>query len=390
MAFTISDVKSAVQRKIHGTSLNKLSGFYDLCREASANVLAEIDPKETQRIDDVGNGLYDGIYEYASPDDLKGNKIIDLRPQTPRYEYDIFDQRHNRDFDLYKTDQSLSVEYDSALKVLRISKSLSGSLQAHGMDSLTDNGTWSAGGGATSLALDTLYKNNGSASLRFNVGVTGGHIENSNFTSLNLTTHDEISAFFVRVYLPSTSGITNMILRWGNDSSNYWSATATTPHLASFKVGWQWIRFNWSTAIETGTVNPAAIDYFRFIITTTVAKNTIRVDEIRSALPQIYEVLYYSKYAFRDTTGVTWKDVPTDDSDIVNLDTDSYNIFVYEVCRLVAQEIQGEDSSFDAQFFKQELYGDGSDDKPGLYKLYKKSNPSEVIKPRSTYYRMYG
>lgn len=388
MPYTVSTLKADLTRKLHGTALSKLQSPLSLFGEAGRNIATEIDPPETKQLAELT--LYDGIYDYSPPSDLKGNKIIDLRPQAPRAHSDNFTQKLNEEFDIYKSNQDFTIEFDNGTKVLRVSKSLTGNQLVEGLDSLTANGTWSAAGGATSLAVDTIYKTQGSASLKFNVGASGGYIENSTFTAVDLTDHDEVSSLFVRVYVPTTTGLTNMILRWGNDSSNYWSKTVTAPHFgSSFKTGWQWVRFDWSSATETGTVAPASIDYLRLTITTSASATAYRVDEIRSVLPHIYECLYYSRFLFRSSAG-TFLETPTatDDTDIINLETDGYNLLLYETCRLVAQEIQGEDSAFDAAFFKQELYGDGSANKPGMYKRYKKSYPSETIKSQSTYYRM--
>jgi hypothetical protein len=43
---------------------------------------------------------------------------------------------------------------------------------------------------------------------------------------------------------------------------------------------------------------------------------------------------------------------PTADNDVVLLEKDSVNLLLYELCELVAQELQGEDSSFDLKYWQ--------------------------------------
>ena len=384
--FTLSDVKSFVGRKLHGTSISKVEGFYTLAREAGANVLSKIRPKETQRINEVS--LYDSIYEVSAPADFLNNGFVDVRPQANRSTKDNFNQYGSREFDYAKPEGGLNVEYDDANQTLRIKRSLTGNILINDMDSLTANGTWAAEGGGSNATVDATYFTQGSASINFDVASTGGAIANSTMTQVDLANHDEISSLFARVYIPDSSIVSSMNLRWGNDSGAYWERTVTAPHSGSFRNGWQWIRFDWNGATETGTVAPATIDYLRLLVTTTASDTDIRVDEIRSVLPYIYELVYYSSALFRPASGSTWLETPTADTDIVNLGPDSFPILGYEMCYLLAQEIQGGDASFDASYFYKKLYGDGSNQNMGLYAEYQAKHPSELLQQKQVYYRV--
>ena len=169
----------------------------------------------------------------------------------------------------------------------------------------------------------------------------------------------------------------------GSGSTAYWSATATTPHdQDSFKDGWNLIAFNWNGATETGTVDPTAIDYLRVTITYDGTADTdIMVDKISASTGEIWETEYYSKYLFRNAAG-TWINKPTADTDIVNLDEDSYNILLFILSYLVTQKIQVEDGVFDRNFFDDEL--------TKAVKEYKSNYRSEAIRPQSNYYRPLG
>ena len=195
---------------------------------------------------------------------------------------------------------------------------------------------------------------------------------------MDLTAHDEQSTLFGWMYLPDASTITSVEMRWGNDASNYWSQTVTTAFSGALVDGWNQLGFNWNGATETGTVDPSAIDYISYIITYDGTADTdFRIDSITSNLGRIFDMVYYSKYLFANSSG-TWIEKPTNDEDTVNLDTESYNVFLYKVAEMCAQQI--EQIKDDVSYFKGEYLRALSRYK-GMYK-------SEVEKPRARYYTM--
>lgn len=390
MAKTISTFKSELQRKLRGTSLARVADPYSTIGEAAANLLATIDPAETVRVAQITNALHDDVYDYAAPSDLKGNKIIDLRPQVSREIADNATQKYIREFDQYKASQDdiFNVYYKNGTKLIRISKDISPAPTViEGISGVATNGMWAVGDDADTLTADTQNYITGNASLNFNITASAGsgYIENSTMTAVNLTNQDETGTVFAWVYLPVAANITNLILRWGNDSSNYWSRTVTTPHVGSFENGWNLVAFAWNGATETGTVDPSAIDYLRFTVTTATTDTDFRLDSITVSNGEIWEVVYYSKYLFQNSGG-TWLEAPTADTDTINLDTDSYNILLYEAASIVAQEVGGQDAQGDFQYYYRHLHGDGA--MIGLYDHYKEGNISEAKKPKSTYYRV--
>lgn len=391
MAKDISTFKSDLQRKLRGTSLSRVADVYATIGEAGGNILAEIDPLETVRIQEISGAVHDDVYDYAAPSDLKGNKIIDIRPQTGRTLSDNVSQRGIQDFDLKKAfyDDKFAIYYDDGTKWIRYSKDVdSKQVVIDNCSGITDNGAWSVGTDGTNLTKDTLVKLSGGASLNFDVdgSTTSAYIENSTLTDVDLSDHDEQSKIFVWVYVPNSQAITNFILRWGNDASNYWSVTVTEPNFGSFRDGWNLLSFNWNGATETGTVDPSAIDYVRLTVTYDGTPDTdFRLDQIFSSLGEIWEIIYYSSALFRDVSG-SFLETPTSDTDLINLEHDAYNILIYETARLVTQEVGGEDAMNDYRYYTGMLYGDAQ--MAGLYKLYKQSNLSQTEKMQSTYYRI--
>jgi len=393
MAYSIAQLKDDLIGIGHGTNLNKIQNLNGLFNRTAKKVLAEIDPSETIRIANLTNAIHDDIYDYTLPSDVKGTKVIDIRPQVNRTIADNVSQFTSEEFDLRKStmDDIIQTKYRDGTKSIRISKNISPApVTLHSMDSLTGNGTVAVVGSATGLATNSQYYVSGNKSIEFNIVSTGDGIQITGMSSVNLTDHDEVSEHFVRFYMDDVSNLTSATLIWGNDlTSNYWTGTAQTAQAdgTAFRNGWNTIKVKWSDATESGTVDPTAIDSLK-ITFASGAINNVRVDLWTSSIGEIYEIEYYSKFLFSNSSG-TFQETTSADDDTINLDTDSYNIFLYECAYLMAQQMQGEDSGFDVRFFRDELYGDGSANKKGLYKLYKKSNPSRAIKIKSTYYRIH-
>lgn len=379
MAKTISNLKDDIAAAIHGTSIDKIQNIDGLIYRAAGDLLLEVDPIETKRTQQITNALYDQVYDYVIPTDLKGKKVIDIKPQINRNAADSLVQRYSKEFDQYKSDNTFSIKSNSGVKTIRISKSVTGNITVNSVDSLTANGTWAASGVGTNLTLDTVYNITGDASLNIDASSAGNVIlENSTMTQVDLSDHDEQSGLFVWAYMPDTSLVTNVTLRWGNDSSNYWSRTVTQSHDATaFQTGWNLLRFDWNGATETGTVVPTIIDYLRVTIAVTGADTDYRIDNIMSILPVLYEIEYYSKYLFRNVSG-TWIETISADTDYINLDTESYQLLFNRVMILLAPQLQGSDASLDLQFYSNSY-------KEGV-KRYTEQYKSEWQKPSSIYY----
>lgn len=382
MSITIADIKTRVASKIHGTSVNKIQDFYGLCHEAAGNLISKVDLKETIRISQITNALYDNVYDYVAPSDLKDEAILDIRPQSNRTLADNSFNASGYEFDRNKTNGSYTVRNNSGVKTLRISKDLTAGILLNDLNSLTTNGTWAATANAQNLAVDSLNKITGSASLKFDIsaGGTSGYIENSTMTAVDMSTIVNTGALFAWVFVSSATVVTSVNLRWGSSSSDYMSSTVTaTQDNTALVTGWNLLRFDWAGSTETGTVDATAINYARVTLNYSgTAVSVCRVDNIIGILGSIFDIEYLSKYLFKNTSG-TWIEKPTDDTDIVNLDTTSYPLFIYELAELCGQEIAGKDSSFDLNYIITK--------KKETWDTYTASNKSERQKQRTTYYK---
>jgi len=378
----IGDFKVRLESKVHG-SYESIQDVDGLISEAARNVLLMIDPVTTKRVAQIENAIYDQVYSYALPADLKGDKILDIRPQANRKVSDVVNATYQKEFDVWKDSDTMAVEMNSGVKTLRLNKPLTEGLLINDASTLTENGTWTAGGNATDLTVDTLNKVSGAASLKFDVSAGGtiATLENSTMSVVDLSSIKNDGALFVWVYIPDTTVITSVSLAWGSSSSDYWSKTVTSAHdNTAFKIGWNLLRFDWNGSTTTGTPDETAVNYL--LITCAydgTAVNSVRVDSIIARIGKIYEIVYYSKYLFKSNAGV-WKETPTDDEDSVNLDIEEQNLLLYEMCYLVGQEFGGENSSFDTKYWETK--------RNEAWEKYMRTYKSERRKPSVRYYRM--
>ena len=389
MSFTIQNAKDALAGMQHGTQTTQLTNLNDLFWRAGRNVLSRLDPRETRRIQNISTPIHDDIYNYALPSDAK--RIIDIRPQTNRDRDEKPRQRYGRYFDIEKglIDNIATIQHDSARKFIRISQDISPAPKTiHAVNSLTANGTWAlvSGTGGSNLAEDDQFYISGTTSLKFDIDSDGSAIEITDMSQVDLAEHEDISTLFLWVYMPDSSIISSVNLRWGSASTAYWDVTEDDQHDGtSFRDGWNLLGFAWNGASKTGSPDSSAVDYSRVTINATAADTDIRVDNIVSSLGEIWEIVYYSNLLFRSSGG-TWKAKPSADSDLVNLDEDSYNIWLYEVQIEAARQSQGSNAAFDVAEAEKELFGGNG--RVGLYRQYRANYPSEAMAQSGVYYRL--
>ena len=146
----ISDVKNRFKGKLHGSSVNKVSDFYGACQEAAANLISEVDLVELRRIADITELVKTGTYDYTAPTDLYKDRILDIRLKTDRTVSDATNNTTAYQFDRNKDYNDFTIEYDSGVKTLRLSKAVSvttGSTyeivyQSNSLFKLDTDGTW--------------------------------------------------------------------------------------------------------------------------------------------------------------------------------------------------------------------------------------------------------
>jgi hypothetical protein len=354
MAYNITNLKADLAGVLHGTTLNQIVNLNGLIYRAARDVLQDVDMDETQRIVQIANPVFQSVYDYPCPTDVKGNRIIDIRPQVNRQATDLWRQIYPQAFDLSKQTSLMdgfAVQYDSSIKSLRINAPfLINPVVLNSCDSLTSSGTWTAGSSASGLVIDNQNYVSNSGSLQFNLAAAGstGYVENSTMTAQDISAWLNQGTLFLYVYLPTASDFTNINLKFGSSSSAYYSVTATTTQEGTiFQNGWNLIAFPWLGATVVGSPDPTKIKYLRVTYTYNGnAQTAVRLDQITASLGTIMEIVYYSKFLFRDAITGAFQETVTDDTNLINLDTESYNLLFYKVAQLTFQQQQGLDASF--------------------------------------------
>ena len=89
MAYSVTTLLNDITSAIHGTTTNKVPNVYGIINRAARAILLDVDPKETTRIVSLGQ-VFNNTFDYALPSDVKGDRIIDIRPQANRKPGDIY------------------------------------------------------------------------------------------------------------------------------------------------------------------------------------------------------------------------------------------------------------------------------------------------------------
>lgn len=375
---------------VDGNVYQKFSQCNDrqvIVNRAVRYVLGDVDLRSTKRASTLSPNMFSYVYDYAAPADLKGNKLIDFRKQVNRSSFERWLMVDETDFDRTKNISShrVAVRDDDITRLLRID-GVEGdeSKILHECQSITANGTWAASADASNITVDTGNYITGGSSLNFDMaaGAATGVLTNTGMTAVDLTDYDEQGSIFMWVFIPDYSDaqgdtVTNFILRWGNDSSNYWHRTVTTNNEGlTFYDGWNLLRFDWNGATEVGTVAPATIDYLHFTVTksTSLAADTDwRIDSIVARMGDVYDTVYYSKYGWQNSSA-TFIEESSATTDLVVADTDEIEGIAFKAAEYASQELKEKDA---VAYFKGEY--------EAWKRRYQMSYPSEALRVRRNY-----
>jgi len=385
MSYSIAQLGADVSGALHGTTLNQITNWYGLIDRAARRLITDVDPMEMKRIMPIGGTVFNSVWDYPLPADVKGNKIIDIFPQVNRKEWDLWLQSFNQDFDRTKgkpwSNDMLSVLFNSGVKTLRLNAPFL--VPPVLMDACNDTNGWVASGGATTPTLDTVNYAYSGGSLLFNLqaGQSKGTLTKTLSSPIDLTNHLNLATEFLYTFLPVPSAVSSVTYQFGSDQNNYYQVSAsTTQQNTPFAQGWNLLAMPWLGATVVGAPVVSQIQW----ISVTWAYNSqlqtgIRLNDINSNLGSILNMEYYSKYMFASKDGV-WQETVQADTDIINLDTDSYNLLFNLVMTLATQQTQGLDALFyDGNFFMQQYTNDLAS--------YRMKYPAEVQLAQSNYYK---
>lgn len=394
--YSIADVGNELAGMMHGASLNQITNLYGVYNRAARRVMQDVDPQETKVYKNFGQ-VWDGVFDYTVDADIKGNKITDFYPHAARQLSDDFGQQYNKEFDLWKNyslKSNFTVKYSNALRTLRVNaRNLNTGIQVSAADGVSTNGTWAVGGNASNIQSSNILFTDGAAgAVTFQLNQTGvagstAYVENSTMGAVDLTNHYNNAYEFFQTYLPNAAGISNIELWFGTDSNNYYKITGlTTDYLGNaWGNGWNQLGASWTTAtVGAGSPTLTSIKYIRVTFTYNgTLQTSVAINQFYSRLGVYFDYGYYSKYLFRDGTTGIFKEKVTADADVINLDTDGFNLFVYASAIEAIEQQQGLAALFgdDANF--ENKYNDALGNYQSKYK-------SEITKPRAVYYSLPG
>lgn len=274
-----------------------------------------------------------------------------------------------------------TMNFNTGLKTIRLNcPFLNPPVIINQIEGIAINGTWAVGGTATDLSVNNTNFAQGAGSLQFNTTAGIAYLENSTMGVVNLSEVENQSSLFTWVYVPTASNLTSVELRFGSSNTDYWVLSTTqTQQGTSFVNGWNLCEFQWKNMTSVGSPDSSSVDYARISLTMTGTNTGVLLNGLDSILGTVLQYEYYSKYMFRDAITGVFQETVTDDSNLVNLDTESFNLLFNLVAYLATQQQQGMDASYDGTFFKN-AYDAGIIRYKSMYK-------SELQKPQSVYYR---
>lgn len=356
----------------------------DLIYDSAQILLLDLDAQETKRIMQIP--IFNQVYDYTCPIDLKGNAAIDIFPQVNRQWQDYYSQQYNQDFDISKLtslQDSFTVLFNSSTKSLRINApTLTAPTILNQVSATSNNGTWTVGGTGSSLTANNTNFQSGGGALQFNMTTGTATLTNSTSGTVDISSMLNQGSLFCYVYLSTGSQITSITLKWGSSASNTYAVTVTQNQLGvAFTNGWNLLQFPWLGATVTGSPSPTAITYLQVSVLATATQTGILVNNIFAGMPLLCNIEYYSKYLFRDAITGSYQEVPTDPSNLVNLDTETFNLLVLQCGLQLAQQQQGVDALFyDANYFSSRY--------DAAIERYKALYKSEKQVTQATYYSM--
>lgn len=194
----------------------------------------------------------------------------------------------------------------------------------HSMNDVDDNGTWSASEDASNLTETDVKVLEQSASLIFDIDVSQSAnnyavISVSDMDAKDLSDYNGLGRIQFWIYLPSVDNFTSIEVMWGSDSSNYWSASATSQaDGTSLRAGWNYIEVDWANATQTGTVDNENIDYLAVKLNYTSSytdQTGVVVEQLKMYLPLPMELFYYTYYLSQDSSGNFQEELTTTSGD---------------------------------------------------------------------------
>lgn len=358
MEKTVGQLKNDIYRGISPAKTSDSKDENGAIVQAVEMMLSTIKPKELSKRTIVENALYDQVNKYTCPPDLDTNKIMQWYRLKGNREIDGFynpmTQVTNRAFDAgtrcnwgAQGQNIFTIEYQSSKKFLKVSDFRNnGGVTINNMDSITSNGTWNVFGNLVNLATDNLTYVAGKGSLRFDLNTSSstGGIASAGMQSVDLSSYLNVGKVFTWLDLPNLNQIQTVTLDMFSSPTDYYSMTVSSPHdTDQFQLGQNLLGFEMdsSTMNTVGTPNPADINQIRFTFATngTLLMNSVRIDNVVARKGNVYGIQYISNQVFQNATTGLMGWAPSNDSDRIVLEYDTYQVLLATCTFVFAGEL---------------------------------------------------
>ena len=171
-------------------------------------------------------------------------------------------------------------------------------------DSLTDDGSWSISGG-TNLAVDSITKKSGSASISFTINSSQCTLTFNKTVPIDTSDFTEFMRSRFYMWFPTLPA--SVVVRMGNDSGNYYEQTLTEQaDLENFiSTDANELEISQEESTKVGTIDRTDIKWFQFILNFSVAINVdmFRIDKISVGKPEVMPFEYYTNYIAISSAG---------------------------------------------------------------------------------------
>lgn len=181
-----------------------------------------------------------------------------------------------------------------------------GSVIITNCESLTADGTWTAGSGVSNIALNSNTKHQGNNSVGFDITGTQATITFVRTNVIDASSYTEHQGFGLYQWLPTKPS--SVVMRWGNDDSNYYEQTLTTQANGEefITTDENELRTDRNSATETGSVDNDNIDWFQveYNFSSTITDTDFLIDYPILFKPDILNLEYYTSYLAKNSDGV--------------------------------------------------------------------------------------
>lgn len=324
--FTVSREKSDLKAEFEGgTSLSV--DWNAIMRRAADRMLGEVFPDTLKRVQPIYGGFTGDVYAYYCPSDVLAPTDIYANDGLRHFTY-VPPTKFYR-----STDTSLfTLEYINGVRFLVTRfANIGNSTTLDAMEVLSNK---TASGVTLSLNThDVLF---GTYSVQ-GAFTTSAYTISGTFSATDITSK-LWGVARIAVNLSSAANVSNIKLRLYSSDTDYFEMSTTTDSINDYLVdGWNMLRFNMANRSQSGSPDSTAVVKWELVFTLS-ATTTIILDSLIVQDTEKTYLEYISNLMFVDATTKQWKNEPSSDSDLINLDRDSMQILHYEACRLTGRK----------------------------------------------------